>query len=350
MNNDSSSEFPLAATANNGPGITVLIPTHNRAAVLSETLEALTRVDRTGIDCSIIVIDNNSSDNTAQVVKEYQTRLPVCYLREPRPGKSCALNKALRECALKEFVVFTDDDVTPKPNWFQEIVSSVEKWPGIAVFGGKIEPVWPDNKQPEWATTDWILAFGFSRHQYAEGEAFYEPPACPFGPNFWVRKGVLQKVPFFDETLIWGPTPRNRIMGDEAGFLMQLQRSGFEILYYPKAEVYHRILPKACNLGWLRQRAYTHGRGQIRLLGLHRHNLYLNNKILWCLVLAADELYAALRFLGGLFLSNSTRNCNATVNAMVRFGQLHESANQIMKHFSGNLRNVKAKSSKRTPV
>ena len=139
-------------------------------------------------------------------------------------------------------------------------------------------------------------------------------------------------------------------MGDEAGFLMQLQRSGFEILYYPKAEVYHRILPKACNLGWLRQRAYTHGRGQIRLLGLHRHNLYLNNKILWCLVLAADELYAALRFLGGLFLSNSTRNCNATVNAMVRFGQLHESANQIMKHFSGNLRNVKAKSSKRTPV
>ena len=75
------------------PSITVLIPTYNKAKV-RETLEALTRVERTGIDCSIVIIDNNCTDNTAEVVKEYQTRLPVCYLSEPRPGKSCALNRA----------------------------------------------------------------------------------------------------------------------------------------------------------------------------------------------------------------------------------------------------------------
>jgi glucosyl-dolichyl phosphate glucuronosyltransferase len=318
------------------PGITVLIPTYNRAAVLSQTLEALTSVERSGIDLNIVIIDNNSSDNTGEVVKAYETRLPLFYLRETRPGKSCALNKALRECALKEIVVFADDDITPTPNWFREIVSSVQKWPGISAFGGKIEPIWPGNKQPDWTTPDWIMAFGFSRHHYAEGEAFYKPPACPFGPNFWVRKGVFQKVPFFDETLIWGPTPRNRIMGDEAGFLMELQRNGFEILYYPKAEVYHRILPTACTLGWLRQRAYTHGRGEIRLHGWHRRDIYARSKILWCMVLAVDECYAALRFLGGLFLRNSMRNCNVTVNAMLRFGQLHETAYQLLKRFRPN--------------
>ncbi|PYJ44694.1 MAG: glycosyl transferase, partial [Verrucomicrobia bacterium] len=130
-------------------GITVLIPTYNRAAVLSETLQALTRVERTGIDCNIVIIDNNSTDNTAEVVKQYKTRLPLSYLKEPRPGKSCALNKALRECPLKDTIVFTDDDVTPASNWLQEIASSVKKWPSIGAFGGKVKVAWPDDKQPE---------------------------------------------------------------------------------------------------------------------------------------------------------------------------------------------------------
>ena len=238
--------------------ITILIATYNRAAVLSQTLEAFTAVDRTGIDCSIVIIDNNSTDNTAEVVKEYEAQLPLSYLREPRPGKNCALNKALRECVLKDIVVFTDDDVTPTRNWLQEIVSSVRKWPRIAVFGGKVELTWPDNKQPEWAVRDWMMGFAFTRHDYAEAEAFYKPPDCPFGPNFWVRKVVFQKVPFFDETI--GPRPRGRIMGSETSFSRNLQEHGFPILYYPGAEVYHRILREACTLPWLRRRAFTMAR------------------------------------------------------------------------------------------
>ena len=327
-------------------GITVLIATYNRAAVLSRTLEALTSVERTGIDCSIVIIDNNSTDNTTEVVKDYGEQLPLSLLKEPRQGKNCALNKALRECALKDIVVFTDDDVTPAPNWFREIVSSTMKWPNVAAFGGKIDLVWPDNKQPEWAMPDWIMAFGFPRHHYAEGEAFYRPPACPFGPNFWVRKLVFQKVSFFDETI--GPRPRNRIMGSETSFLLDLQKHGFPILYYPDAEVYHRILHEECTVPRLRRRAYTHGRGQIRLRGWHRRNIYLKNRILWCMVLLADEFYTVLRFLVGFFLKDSRRNCEVTVSAMIRFGQLHETANRVLKHLNANRRNLVAGRSKRT--
>jgi glycosyltransferase involved in cell wall biosynthesis len=332
--------------ADNTPGITVLIATFNRARVLRETLEALTRVERTGIECSIVIIDNNSSDNTAEVVKEYETRLPLSYLREPRPGKSCALNKALRECAPKEIVVFTDDDVTPAPNWFQQIVSSVNKWPGIGAFGGKVEVAWPDNKRPEWAMRDWMMGFGFSRHKYADGEALYAPPDYPVGPNFWVRKHVFERVPFFDETL--GPMPK-RIMGEETSFLANLQSHGFQILYYPGAEVHHRILREGCTIPWLRRRAYTYGRGRIRAYGWHRRDLYAKNRILWGIVLVADELYATLGFLTGFLLRNSRRNCERTVSAMIMFGQLHETANQIMKHFRANLRNVEAESPKGPP-
>ena len=318
--------------ADETPGITVLIATYNRAAVLRQTLQAFTCVERTGIDCSIVIVDNNSTDNTREIATEYATKLPVFYLKEVRPGKNCALNKALRECELKDIVVFTDDDVTPTRNWLQEIASSVRKWSRIAVFGGKVEVVWPDNKQPEWAMPEWIMAFGFPRHHYAEGEAFYKAPACPFGPNYWVRKVVFQKVPFFDETL--GPKPRNTIQGDETSFLMNLQGHGFPILYYPGAEVYHRILHEGCTIPWLRRRAYTHGRGHVRLHGLHRRNIYRKSKILWCMVLVVDELSTVLRFLAGLILMDSKRNCEATVSAMMRFGELHETANQIFKRFS----------------
>src|SRR5438876_1377819 len=169
----SSQKSTLARTMDHLPSLTILIPTYNRAEALSQTLDALVNVDRTEIDCAIVVIDNNFTDNTAEVVKEYETQLPLSYLKEPRPGKNCALNKALRECDLKDIVVFTDDDVTPARNWLQEIVSSVRKRPRIAVFGGKVELMWPDNKQPEWAMRDWMMGFAFTRHHYAEGETFY---------------------------------------------------------------------------------------------------------------------------------------------------------------------------------
>ena len=310
-------------------GVTVLIATYNRAAMLKQTLEAFTNIDQAGTNWDVVVIDNNSDDKTADVVREYETRLPLSCLREPRPGKSCALNKALRECDLKDIVVFTDDDITPATNWLHEILQSATQWPAIAAFGGKIELAWPDDKQPEWAARDWLVGFAFPRHHYAEAEVFYKRQSYPLGPNFWVRKTVFEKVPFFDETI--GARPTNRIMGEEATFLLDLQEHGFEILYYPHAVVYHRSSAEAFTLPWLRHRAYTWGRGRVRLYGWHRLDLYHKSKVLWGIVLLVEEFYNLLRFLGGFFLTDLTRNCERTVSAMIMFGQLHETVNQLFK-------------------
>src|SRR5262245_46492727 len=125
-------------------GVSILIPTHNRADVLDGTLEAFHRVDRTGMNVEIIVIDNNSGDHTVDVVASHQRELPLTYLREFHPGKSCALNRALRDCQLKDIVVFTDDDVAPASDWLQEIASATSRWPDVSVFGGRVRVQWPD--------------------------------------------------------------------------------------------------------------------------------------------------------------------------------------------------------------
>src|SRR5215470_3739816 len=104
--------------------ITILIPTYNRANVLQQTFDKLRHIEMDGIDCNIIVIDNNSDDNTYDVIVEYKKYLPIIYLKEIRQGKNCALNKALKECKMKDIIVFTDDDITPDKDWLKEIVSS----------------------------------------------------------------------------------------------------------------------------------------------------------------------------------------------------------------------------------
>jgi glycosyltransferase involved in cell wall biosynthesis len=311
-------------------GVTILMPTLNRCAVLRETLEAMCCLDRRGIDCDFVVIDNGSTDATADVLGEYEARLPLTFLKEPRLGKNCALNKALRECRTRDIVVFTDDDVTPAKNWLQEIVSSARKWPDIAVFGGRVLVKWPNGQHPEWAGADWIKAFGYSQHDLGDKEKLYASPACPFGPNFWVRKAIFESVPFFDET--FGPFPKDTMMGDETSFLIELHKLGFPMIYYPQAQVQHRIFAQACAIPALRRRGFQMGRGQVKFFGWHRRETYARSKILWIALLLGDYSYTLAKYGFGLAHRNVTRNCELTVGSMVRFGCLH----QTLKEFNAS--------------
>jgi len=305
--------------------ITVLVATYNRSEVLRKSLEALTTADRDGIDCGFVIIDNNCTDNTEEVVRDFSNRLPVVLLKEPRPGKNCALNKALRECSLKDVVVFIDDDISPAKDWLMQILACTTRWPDVSVFGGRIDLLWPGSQPPDWVSTGWIKDFAFCAHHYAKQEQLYQPPACPFGGNYWVRKSVFEKVKSFDETI--GPKPTNRVMGSETSFLRDLQQQGTKMVYCPSAVVQHRILSKECQIPALRRRGYTFGRGQIRIHGRHRQNLYLKNRALWRAAILMDYCSTAIRYGLGVVQWNRRRKCELTVHAMVRFGRLRESLN-----------------------
>ena len=328
--------------------ITILLPTHNRCAEVRQTLDAMCRVDRNGIDCEFVVIDNNCSDSTPQVVAEYKNRLPLVFLQEKRPGKNCALNKALKECPMRDIVVFTDDDVTPDEDWLQEIVASTKKWSNIAVFGGRVHVKWPNDHQPDWAVADWIVAIGYSHHDFGSDDTLYTPRASPFGPNFWVRKSVFDRLPFFDDTI--GPRPENRIMGSETSFLLALKRLGFQMLYWPGARVEHRILAKECSPSRLRRRGFWCGRGQVKLLGWHRRELRDKSKVLWLLILLTDYICTSGRFAFGLAHRNVRRNCEITVQSMIRFGCLYQTFKEFGESFKSAESSARMKDPSRKPA
>src|SRR3990170_2971316 len=102
---------------------TIIIPTKNRADVLSQLLESIEQLEAVdGIVPEIIVADNDSQDDTYDRVnrttKCFRTRVRT--VKVTRPGKSAAINDALK-MATGDVVAFLDDDVVVDKNWLAAI-------------------------------------------------------------------------------------------------------------------------------------------------------------------------------------------------------------------------------------
>jgi GT2 family glycosyltransferase len=276
--------------------LTVLMPTFNRSSVLRATLEAMCSVRPGNLSVHFIVIDNASTDDTQAVLREFSTRLPLTQLREPRPGKSNALNRALREAPLGDIVVFTDDDVTPDVTWFEAIVAACRRWPEHSVFGGRIDPGWPNGTpRPFWAADKHIQAIAFSAHHVSDREGPYPTSVEPFGPNFWVRRAALAGVEFRADL---GPHPTRRTLGDECEFLRQLRRRGLTPIYTPSSRVTHRIEPERTTEAALYRRAFQSGIGTVHVAGMPEAALLKRSRAAWHLRIASNVGIGAWQLLG----------------------------------------------------
>jgi len=122
--------------------VTIGIATWNRSALLRQTLESLAALEiPRGIRATVIVADNNSSDDTKAVVEAIQPRLgpdlSLEYLFESTQGKSHALN-ALIAAARGEWLLLLDDDVLVEPGWLELYVRAMNRYPKAACLGGGI--------------------------------------------------------------------------------------------------------------------------------------------------------------------------------------------------------------------
>src|SRR5262249_21230021 len=116
--------------------VSVIICTWNRARLLDMTLEHFARLRvPAGVEWELVVVNNNSTDDTDAVLQRHEGRLPLRRLFEPRPGKSFAANLALAE-ARSDLILWTDDDVHVDPDWLAEYVAAARAWPDASFFGG----------------------------------------------------------------------------------------------------------------------------------------------------------------------------------------------------------------------
>lgn len=177
--------------------ITALIGTYNRSGLLRGAIERMLAQDTGGLRYELIIVDNNSTDDTRQVVESFiaQGHSHVRYLFEGRQGVSHARNLGIAN-ARAPIVALTDDDVRVAADWLSSIVRAFKAHPEADFIGGKVLPEWP-HEPPAWLTKDhWaplaILDYGDKplRLEHAKSRTLITA-------NFAARRKVFDEVGMF---------------------------------------------------------------------------------------------------------------------------------------------------------
>ena len=224
--------------------ISIVLCTYNRAsrlAVVLESLAALKTVDE--LSHEILVVDNNSSDNTANVIESVRAVYPalIRHVFESRQGLSWARNRGIEE-AMGGLIAFTDDDIIVDQNWLRELSRALITYPHVG-FGGRVLPTW-DFTPPSWFIGSG--PFNMLKGGVVVGHDLGDEPreysldmGTPVGANMAFRREVFERHGLFRTDL--GKTGKRVFYGEDREFCGRLLRAGEKLLYLPQAIIYHPV-------------------------------------------------------------------------------------------------------------
>jgi glycosyltransferase involved in cell wall biosynthesis len=296
---------PQPSTLDSRPSISVIICTYNRCESLRRTLQTCCDlIIPEGVTWELLVLDNNSTDATKQVCKEFAGKLPLRYIFESRQGKSHALNQSIDE-AKGDLLLFTDDDVDVTPEWLQVLYEAAVRRPDAAFFGGKVLPRW-DIKPPRWVI-DNLERFPYQVHvDRGDSEAWITDlmqDNWPFlvGANFACHRQALHDQFHFPSDL--GPcggdhTVSGNVRGEETVLQQHLLKGGYKGLYVPSAIVYHRHPARRQTERYLRKYFAGWGAMEVRQLAYSpvTHPWFGAPRYLWRRLIETACRYALTRY------------------------------------------------------
>ncbi len=229
--------------------ISILICTRDRATHLQATLEALADIEiPAGMSAELIVIDNGSRDQTADVLKAFGNscgRLTLRHLFVGTPGKSVALNKGL-STATGDVLMFTDDDVHVPADWIEKLTRPILDGSADAVAGGI--------RLASSLRRPWLTAA--QRGWLASTEDLPKNTNMPLiGANMAVSRRVLTAVPGFDPEV--GPGALGH--AEDTLFWLQVRQAGFRIVTHLDIEVEHHLEPGRLSRQSFARQAYKRG-------------------------------------------------------------------------------------------
>ncbi len=239
------------------PSVTIVICTWNRAPLLRQTLASLSRLRHLHDGpVDLLVVNNNCTDDTAAVLAAAPSELSLTAVFEPIPGKSHALNRALRT-ARGEYLLFTDDDVLVDEDWLGAFRSALGRHPEQHIFGGPVEPWFPVDPDASLTASYPALATGFCGMDNGRLERVLEPHEEVVGANLAFSRAVLDGVAF-DTRL--GVSPTSDCRGEETELIRKLVQDGESILWIPDMRVRHYVDPSRMTRSYLSR--FYRGRGE----------------------------------------------------------------------------------------
>ncbi|MFN2532275.1 MAG: glycosyltransferase [Pyrinomonadaceae bacterium] len=239
----------------------VVIPTYNRQALLPLTLQSLLQAPvPAGMQVDVTVVDNNSSDNTAEVVNNWNDRFSnhLHYVFEPKQGRSHALNTGIRS-TFGELVGFIDDDEEIAVDWFK-CVSQAFSTMDVDFIGGPYIPKW-EIEAPRWLPKKYCGVIGWidgGNKIVPYGDSY---SGILMGGNAVLSRAILEKVGLYRTSL--SRNGEKLLAGEDDDMYRRLLAAGAKGLYLPNLEIFHFIpatrLTKTYHRRWCFWRGVSQG-------------------------------------------------------------------------------------------
>ena len=248
----------------------VIVATYKRSAELRACLAALSRIEMTG-PWEVVVVDNNSTDDTPRVVEAATRDFPTTlqYVFEAEQGRCAALNAGIR-IAKGKVLAFIDDDVTVTPPWLKTAVQAFDEL-DCHYMGGRVRPRW-DVPPPRW-----VLELSPRLHgvlailDYGDTPVEFGARFVPLGCNFAARSDAFLQAGLFDPRI---GRRAGTLLGQEIReWCVRARAAGLKGLYVPDMIVEHLIPRERLSRRYFRRWFYWHGVSRALLYSHHGLNL-----------------------------------------------------------------------------
>lgn len=234
--------------------VSIIIPTYNRADMLGITLKSFIEQEYPKDLYEIIVVDNNSTDNTREIIEKWQnqSKVKLKYIFEQRQGVHYARNTAAKN-ALGNILYFTDDDMIATSNLLKNLINVFKKNENIGSATGRV--------LPKWSVTppEWIKQLCYNANLSLNDKGHHLFVSSEDIGVFSCHQAILKEV-FFQSG---GFNPENTAgewIGDgETGLNIKIKELGYNFAYVGNSIIYHMIPQARMTQEYLNKRFKNQG-------------------------------------------------------------------------------------------
>ena len=239
----------------------IIIPTLNRSEILQKCLQCICQLENPGEGWEVLVLNNNSTDSTEEIVNSYRERLPnLRYFHATDPGLHVGRNLGC-QIAQGNILCYIDDDSFVSKGWLKGIEKAFRE-PEVVLVGGPCLPQY-EIEPPAWLSEMWSIieegrSLGYLSLIDLGDEQRWISPYYVYGCNFSIRKDILAEIGGFHPDGM--PKELIRFRGDGETFVSRrLIESGYKAVYSPGAKIHHFVPASRMTTDYFCHRAYIQG-------------------------------------------------------------------------------------------
>ncbi|MFT4169749.1 MAG: glycosyltransferase [Dysgonomonas sp.] len=234
--------------------------TYNRDKYIGQTLQSVCDQKYPDNNYEIIVIDNNSTDNTASICEEFRAEYPnknFRYVKEMNQGLSFALNRGIKE-AQGEFLIFVDDDETIIPEHLERLDNHLRTYPEAVLCGTPVIPVY-EIPEPKWMSrfTQRLIGGYFDQGKEVK---ILEAKNYPGTGHTIIKKELYERYGNYNTEL--GRKGTSLIGAEDKDMFNRLKNNNIVCYYLPDIPIYHHIPPNKMADEFFHKLTYSIGKSE----------------------------------------------------------------------------------------